>query len=92
MAESDNNRKFTGALLRPYRIARRIVVGVVGFTVLLLGLIMTVTPGPAIVVIPLGLSILAIEFAWARVWLHKLRRKLGDQADRLRKRGGNNKG
>ena len=35
---------------------------------------MVVTPGPAIVVIPIGLAILAIEFAWARRWLKKLRR------------------
>jgi len=45
---------------------RKTVVGVVGFTVLAIGLVMIVIPGPAIVVIPMGLAILAIEFAWAR--------------------------
>ena len=58
---------------RAYRIARRVVVFVVGSTVLLIGLVLLVTPGPAFLVIPAGLGILAIEFAWARHWLHRVR-------------------
>ncbi len=50
---------------------RRLVVLVTGMTVLLIGVIMFVTPGPALVVIPAGLGILAIEFAWARRLLAK---------------------
>ena len=34
---------------------------------------MLVLPGPAIIVIPLGLAVLAVEFAWARRWLERLR-------------------
>lgn len=56
-----------------YKVARRVVVGVVGVTVVLLGIVMLVTPGPALVVIPVGLAILSIEFTWARMWLRKLR-------------------
>ena len=48
------------------RQAWRLVVFVVGTTVLIFGLILTVTPGPAFVVIPIGLAILATEFVWAR--------------------------
>jgi len=40
----------------------------------LLGLAMIVLPGPAIVVIPAGLAILATEFIWAKRWLAKGRR------------------
>ena len=47
----------------------RIVVTVVGGTVLALGIVLIVLPGPAFLVIPAGLAILAIEFAWARRWL-----------------------
>jgi tellurite resistance protein TerC len=65
-----------------YQAARRIVIGVVGTTVLLLGVIMLVTPGPGLVVIPLGLAILSIEFAWARYWLRKLREKLSERTSR----------
>lgn len=56
-----------------YRFARRVVVAVVGSTVLLVGLVLLVTPGPAFIVIPAGLAILAIEFEWARRWLHRAR-------------------
>lgn len=59
-----------------YKAARRIVVAVVGATVLLIGIVMIVTPGPAIVVIPVGLTILSIEFAWARSWLKRLRESI----------------
>ena len=62
-----------------YKAARRIVIGVVGATVLLLGVIMLVTPGPALVVIPVGLAILSLEFAWARAWLKKLRRSISNR-------------
>ncbi|MGQ9655467.1 MAG: PGPGW domain-containing protein, partial [Thermodesulfobacteriota bacterium] len=48
------------------RQLRRVFVAIVGFTVLLIGVAMVVTPGPATLVIPLGLGILATEFLWAR--------------------------
>ncbi|HET7388902.1 MAG TPA: PGPGW domain-containing protein [Nocardioidaceae bacterium] len=51
----------------------KIVVSLVGFAVLILGFITIVTPGPAVVLIPLGLAILATEFAWARRALVKAR-------------------
>ena len=38
---------------------------IVGFTVLLGGIAMLVLPGPALAVIPIGLAILSLEFAWA---------------------------
>ena len=47
-------------------MVRKVVIGVIGFTVLLIGVAMMVLPGPAIIVIPIGLAILASEFAWAR--------------------------
>ncbi len=56
-----------------YKLARRIVIAVIGGTVLLGGIIMLVTPGPGVVLIVLGLAILAIEFAWAKIWLDRVR-------------------
>jgi len=58
-----------------YRMAKRIAIGIVGGSVLLVGVLMIVLPGPAFVVIPLGLGILGLEFAWARIWLKKARAK-----------------
>src|SRR4051812_38291792 len=43
----------------------RIVFAVAGVIVTLAGLAMLVTPGPAFVIIPIGLAMLALEFAWA---------------------------
>jgi hypothetical protein len=56
------------------RAARRLVIGIIGATVLLGGLSLLVLPGPAFVVIPIGLGILAIEFEWARRWLRRARK------------------
>ena len=55
------------------RHLRRLAVGVIGLTVLAIGVSMIVLPGPAMVVIPLGLGILAVEFAWARRMLERLK-------------------
>jgi uncharacterized protein (TIGR02611 family) len=38
----------------------------VGFVLLILGLIMMITPGPGLLFIFFGLSILALEIEWAR--------------------------
>jgi uncharacterized protein (TIGR02611 family) len=59
-----------GALVR---FARQMIVLIVGSTVVLLGVAMLVLPGPAFIVIPLGLGILAIEFRWARHLLERIR-------------------
>lgn len=69
-----------------YKAARRIVVGIVGATVVLIGVVMLVTPGPALVVIPVGLAILSIEFTWARAWLKRLRESISNRNSNNRKR------
>lgn len=55
---------------------RRMTVGIIGGTILLIGIALIVLPGPAFVVIPVGLAILATEFLWARRWLHKAQQVL----------------
>ncbi len=62
-------------LVRIYEGARKALVAVVGTTVVLLGISMIVLPGPAILVIALGLGILAIEFAWAHRWLRYVKER-----------------
>jgi tellurite resistance protein TerC len=49
----------------------------VGFTVLLIGVALLVLPGPAVVVIPTGLAILATEFVWARRLLNRMKQAAG---------------
>ena len=65
------NRTFGGS--GPLRLLRRIGIGVVGSAVLGVGVVMLVMPGPAFVVIPVGLGILALEFEWAQRWLHRVK-------------------
>ena len=59
--------------LENIKIVRRVIVSVIGATVLLIGIALLVLPGPAFIVIPVGLAILATEYAWARRWLKKVR-------------------
>ncbi len=85
---------FKRAVHFTYNTGRRAVVAVVGVTVLLIGIVMIITPGPALIVIPVGLAILSVEFAWARHWLKRLRatisrrnsRELGERAEAHRDR------
>jgi uncharacterized protein (TIGR02611 family) len=59
-----------------------------GFTLLGLGVIMLVTPGPGWLVILLGLTLLAAEFMWARRLMERMKEqgtRLKDSVLRLRK-------
>jgi uncharacterized protein (TIGR02611 family) len=69
------------------RQARRVVVLVLGLSVLAFGIALLVLPGPAFVVIPMGLGILSIEFVWARVWLRRLRSSAEAAATKVRQMG-----
>lgn len=64
--------------------AKRLVIIVIGFTILAVGIVMIVLPGPSILVIPVGLAILATEFVWARKLLTIVRERIA----RLRKGNG----
>jgi uncharacterized protein (TIGR02611 family) len=77
-----------------YKLAKRIAITVIGISVLAVGVVMIVTPGPALVFIPVGLAILGLEFAWARLWLKRLREGIssrnmearGERAEKHRRR------
>lgn len=61
-----------------YKAAKRIAIAIVGGTMVLLGIIMMVTPGPGLLGIAVGLGILGAEFTWARLWLKRLRKSISD--------------
>ena len=75
---------------RGIRHARRLVVLVIGLTVLAIGIALIVLPGPAFIVIPIGLAFLGTEFVWAR----RLLQHLKDPGSGLvgRARGGDRQG
>ena len=56
--------------------AKKLIVITIGFTILIIGIMMIVLPGPAIIVIPAGLAILAGEFIWARNLLRMFKSRL----------------
>ncbi len=72
--------------LNTLKQAKRLIVAVVGFTVLLIGVAMIVLPGPAFIVIPLGLAILATEFVWARRLLKKVKSKISQARGTIEKK------
>lgn len=53
---------------------KKLITLVIGGTVLAIGVALLVLPGPALVVIPVGLAVLATEFVWARRWLRRVHR------------------
>ncbi len=63
-------------MLKIVKQGKRLIVAVIGLTILGIGIAMIVLPGPAILVIPLGLSILATEFVWAKRFLEKMKDRL----------------
>jgi tellurite resistance protein TerC len=69
-----------------YRGARRVVITVVGVTVIVLGVAMLVLPGPGLVTIVGGLAILALEFAFAKRWLERIKSKTRETIDEAKRR------
>jgi tellurite resistance protein TerC len=61
---------------------RKLVIAIIGGTVLLIGVALIVLPGPAFIVIPVGLAILATEFAWARRAVTRAKAMVGKKASR----------
>ena len=84
--ESPVPPKFLKIANLTYRQARRTVILVLGSTVLLIGIALIVLPGPAFIVIPAGLSILAIEFAWARRWLNRIKDAANNAREAINRR------
>jgi tellurite resistance protein TerC len=65
---------------------RKVIVAVIGGTIVLIGIAMIVLPGPAFIVIPVGLGILATEFAWARRAVQRARALIAKARGRERER------
>ena len=70
-------------ILRTVEQVRRVFLIIAGFTFLLAGGVMLVTPGPGLLVIFLGLGLLAAEFVWARRLMERLKREGGRFVDRF---------
>jgi tellurite resistance protein TerC len=62
--------------MKTFKQVKRLVIGMIGFTVLAIGVAMIVLPGPAFIVIPIGLGILATEFIWAKSLLRTVKQRI----------------
>ena len=56
-----------------YKQIRKLVIFLIGTSIVLTGCVLFFTPGPAIIVIPVGLAVLATEFIWAKKLLKKFK-------------------
>jgi tellurite resistance protein TerC len=91
MNENNRDAEASSLLIRILRsgwipnlkFLKRIVVAIVGFTVVLIGVAMIVLPGPSFIVILLGLAILATEFVWAQRLLTKAKAYFDKQRQRV---------
>ena len=63
-------------MLKTFKRIKRIIVAVIGFSILALGIVLIVLPGPAFIIIPVGLAVLATEFVWAKKLLEKVKSKI----------------
>lgn len=66
--------------------AKKVVIGVIGGVVLLAGIALLVLPGPAFIVIPMGLAILATEFDWAKRWKEKCKHRFEEAREKHRRK------
>jgi uncharacterized protein (TIGR02611 family) len=71
-------------MIHSLKVAKRVILMVVGFTLLAVGLVMSIplVPGPGLLVVAGALAILAVEFVWARRLLERVK----EQGRRLRDR------
>ncbi len=72
---------------RLVRLARRAVILVIGGTVVLLGIVMVLTPGPGLLVILGGLAILGTEFLWARRLMKNIKERATQAVNKARGNG-----
>src|ERR1043166_7276809 len=73
-------------LHKVHPIPRKIIVGIVGGVCLVAGIVMIVTPGPALVFLSFGLLLLASEFKWAERWSQKCIKTMHKQREKCRNR------
>lgn len=81
----------TAAWQRLPHPVRWVSVAVVGTTLVVVGLVLMVLPGPGIPLLILGLLVLATEFAWAEATLHRVRKHGSDLTALAKERLGRNR-
>ena len=74
--------------LKSLKAVKRLIIATIGFTLLLIGVAMIVLPGPAIIIIPVSLGILATEFIWAKKLLKRAKNLFSEKTEDENRRNG----
>lgn len=61
---------------QPLKVVKKITIALIGFPLLLFGIILIPLPGPGLVVCFVALLILSAEFDWSKTYLDKARREI----------------
>ena len=75
-------KDMTAWMIRAVGQTKKLLIAVAGFTILMIGVAMIVLPGPAIIVVPVGLGILSTEFIWAAMVLKTIKGKFQKTKER----------
>ncbi|WP_394392490.1 PGPGW domain-containing protein [Shewanella woodyi] len=59
---------------------RKTAITVLGGGLTLLGAALLILPGPAWLLLPIGLAILSLEYPWAKIWLRKSQKQFSASA------------
>ncbi|WOT03824.1 PGPGW domain-containing protein [Shewanella youngdeokensis] len=62
---------------------KKIVITIVGGLLTVAGVALILLPGPAWLLLPIGLAILSLEYPWARCWLKKSQKQMSSAARKL---------
>ncbi len=62
------------------RLFKKALITVFGLALLLIGIVFIVLPGPAVLIIPLALGLLAIEYPVAKKWLRIFQKRMKNTA------------
>ena len=73
-------------MIKSLKQIKRLFIGIIGGTILIIGIAMIALPGPAFIVIPLGLSVLATEFLWAKKITDKFKHKFDTMRNKKAKK------
>lgn len=71
-----------GIALKPLSLVRRLVVAVLGISIVLVGVVLLFIPGPGTVVIIAGLAVLGSEFERPRALVESLRGRVRSAMNR----------
>lgn len=77
MSESQDKQIVPNAEPKSGGCLKKLIIGVIGLTVVAIGVLLLVLPGPGLLVIAGGISILALEFAWARRLMRRMKGVVG---------------